>query len=97
MPTYVNLIRFTDQGIRNYRDTVARAEDYWAAIEKAGGRVLHEVWTLGEYDIVVLFEAPDDETATSLALQVSSAGNVRTTTMRGFEAEEMRGIVERGR
>lgn len=95
MPTYVNLIRFTDQGIRNYGDTVDRAKDYWASIEEAGGRVLHEVWTLGEYDIVVLFEAPDDEAATSLALKVSSQGNVRTTTMRGFTAEEMQRIVER--
>lgn len=95
MPTYVNLIRFTDQGIRDYKETVSRAEEYWAAIEQAGGRVLQEVWTLGEYDIVVLLEAPDDETATSLALEVSSLGNVRTTTLRAFTAEEMRGIVER--
>ena len=96
MPTYVNLMRFTEQGVRNYRDTVARAEEYWASIEQAGGRVIHEVWTLGEYDIVVLFEAPDDETATSLGLEVSSFGNVRVTTMRAFNAEEMRGIIERG-
>ena len=96
MPTYVNLIRFTDQGVRSYKDTVRRAEDYWTSIERAGGRLLHEVWTQGEYDIVVLFEAPDDETATSLALRVSALGNVRTTTMRGFNAEEMRRIVERG-
>ena len=53
------------------------------------------MWTLGEYDIVVVLEAPDDETATSLALEVSSLGNVRTTTLRGFDADEMRGIVER--
>lgn len=96
MPTYVNLIRFTEQGFRNYKDTVARAEEYWASIEQAGGRVIHEVWTLGEYDIVVLFEAPDDETAASLALEVNSLGNVRAKTMRAFNAEEMRAIIERG-
>lgn len=96
MPTFVNLIRFTDEGIRNYKDTVKRAEEYWAAIERAGGRLIHEVWTLGDYDIVVLFEAPDDETATALALEVSSHGNVRTTTMRAFEADEMRRMIERG-
>lgn len=96
MPTFVNLIRFTDQGIRDYRDTVKRAEEYWAEIERAGGRLIQEVWTLGDYDIVVLFEAPDDETATSLALQVSSLGNVRTTTMRAFNADEMRRLIERG-
>ena len=96
MPTYVNLINFTDQGIRAHEDTVSRAEDYWAAIERAGGKVLHEVWTMGPYDIVVLFEAPDDETATSLALKVSARGNVRTTTMRAFTAEEMPGILQQG-
>ena len=95
MPTYVSLLRFTDQGIRNYQDTVDRAEAYWESIERAGGRLLHQVWTMGEYDIVVLFEAPDDETATSVALGVSALGNVRTTTVRAFTAEEMRGIIER--
>ncbi len=95
MPTYVNLIKFTEQGVRNYRETVRRAEEYWAAIERAGGRVKEEVWTLGDYDIVVLLEAPDDETAMSLALGVSSLGNVRTTTLRGFAADEMRRILER--
>ncbi len=95
MPTYVNLVNFTDQGIRAYPDTVNRAQDYWNSIEAAGGRVVQEVWTMGAYDIVVLFEAPDDETATALALQVSSLGNVRTTTMRAFNADEMGRIVER--
>ena len=51
---------------------------------------------MGPYDIVVLFEAPDDETATALALKVSALGNVRTTTMRAFTADEMSHIVERG-
>ena len=96
MPTYVNLINFTDQGIRDYADTVRRAHDYWASIETAGGRVVQELWTMGPYDIVVLFEAPDDETATALALQVSSLGHVRTTTMRAFTADEMAAIVEGG-
>ena len=96
MPTYVNLLRFTDQGVRNYHHTVDRAEAYWDSIERAGGRLLHQVWTMGDYDIVVLFEAPDDETATSLSLDVCSLGNVRTTTTRAFTAEEMRAIIERG-
>ena len=51
---------------------------------------------MGPDDIVVLFEAPDDETATALALQVSSLGNVRTMTMRAFTADEMAAIVEGG-
>lgn len=93
MATYVNLMKLTDQGIRNYKDTVDRAESYWASIEKAGGRVLKQVWTLGEYDIVTLFEAPDDETATSLAVQVSSLGNVRVNTLRAFTADEVKALI----
>ena len=94
MPTFVNLIRFTEQGVRDYRNTIDRARDYWASIERAGGTVRGEYWTLGEYDIVVVFDAPDDETAARLGLQVSAQGNVRTTTLRAFNAEEMGRIIE---
>jgi len=93
MATYVNLMKLTDQGVQNYKDTLNRAQHYWASIEKAGGRVLHQVWTLGEYDIVTLFEAPDDETAASLAVRLSSLGNVRVSTLRGFGADEVRNII----
>ncbi len=96
MPTYVNLIRFTEQGVANYADTVRRAQNYWASIEASGGRVREEFWIMGEYDIIVSFDAPDDETATALALGVSALGDVRTTTMRAFTSEEMGRIIERG-
>jgi uncharacterized protein with GYD domain len=95
MATYVNLAKFTEQGIRNYKDTLKRAEEYWSSIDKAGGRVLHQVWTLGEYDVVTMLEAPDDETAAALAARVSSLGNVRITTLRGFTPDEMRKILAR--
>lgn len=94
MPTFVNLITFTEQGVRDYRNTVDRARAYWASIEQAGGTVTAQYWTLGQYDIVVVFDAPDDETATRLSLQVSALGNVRTTTLRAFNAEEMGRIIE---
>ena len=93
MATYVNLIKLTDQGIQNYKETVGRAEKYWATIKGAGGRLIQEVWTLGEYDCVVLFEAPDDETASAVAFQVGSLGNVRTTTLRAFTPDEMRKLI----
>lgn len=95
MPTYINLINFTDRGVANYRETIDRARDYWTLIEQAGGQVHQEFWTMGAYDIVVIFEAPDDETATRLALQVSALGNVRTSTARAFTPDEMIGILER--
>ena len=95
MATYVNLIKFTEQGIRNFKETVSRAEKYWGAVKAAGGRMIQEVWTLGEYDMIALFEAPDDETAAALALQACSLGNVRTTTLRAFTAVEMQRIVSK--
>jgi len=97
MATYVSLVRFTDQGIRTYEDTVERSENYGQIIEGAGGRLISVLWTLGDYDIVTVFEAPDDETATSVALEVCAMGNIRTTTMRAFDAEEMGAIIERAR
>jgi uncharacterized protein with GYD domain len=63
MPTYVALVNFTDQGIKNYRDTVRRAQDYRGLVEQHGGQVRQLLWTLGQYDLVVVTELPDDETA----------------------------------
>jgi uncharacterized protein with GYD domain len=95
MPLYVALVNWTDQGIKNYRDSVRRAEDYQGLVEKHGGQVRQLVWTLGEYDIVVVTEFPDDETATAVALQTAAMGNIRTTTMKAFDAEQMRAIIQR--
>jgi len=93
--TYVSLISWTEQGIRNYRDSVQRADDFRSLVEKVGGRVRELVWTVGEYDIVSVIEAPDDESLTALLLQLGQQGNVRTKTMRGFDAQQMAGIIER--
>ena len=95
MPLYVALVNWTDQGIKNYRDSVRRAEDYRGLVEKSGGQVRQLVWTLGEYDIVVVTDFPDDETATAVALQTAAMGNIRTTTMKAFDAEQMRAIIQR--
>jgi uncharacterized protein with GYD domain len=95
MPTYVALVNFTDQGIKNFRDTVRRAEDYRGLVEQNGGQVRQLLWTLGQYDLVVVSELPDDETATAVVLQTVAGGNVRTTTLKAFDAEQMRAIIER--
>lgn len=95
MPTYVNLINFTAQGVGKFRDTVRRAKEYQNSIERAGGKYRSEFWTMGPYDLIVIFDAPDDETATALALDLSSLGNVRTTTMRAFDEDSMQKIVSR--
>jgi uncharacterized protein with GYD domain len=95
MPTYVSLIHWTEQGIKNYKDTMKRLEDFTKLAESTGGRVREALYTVGEYDIVVVTEFPDDETATAALLRVGSLGNVRTNTMRAFTADEMGGIVSR--
>ena len=95
MPTYVAMINWTDQGVQNFKDTLDRAEAAGSALEDLGGRLKELYWTLGPYDIVGVAEAPDDETVTAWALKVSSQGNVRTTTMRAFDRDETRGIIEK--
>ena len=93
MARYVSLIQFTDQGIRNVKDTIKRGEAAIAEAEKMGMKIIEELWTMGAYDVVALFEAPDDETMTAFACKVSSLGNVKTQTMRAFRKEEMEGVL----
>jgi uncharacterized protein with GYD domain len=95
MSTYVTLVHWTEQGIRNYKDTMKRLADFTKLAESKGGKVREAVYTVGEYDIVIVSEFPDDETATSALLQVGALGNVRTNSMRAFTADEMGGIISR--
>ncbi len=96
MPTYVSLLNFTDQGIRNVRDTLERADRAAELAEQKYGVRLEQIyWTVGPYDIVLIIEAPDDESATALLLEAGSMGNIRSTTLRAYDREEMRGIIER--
>jgi uncharacterized protein with GYD domain len=95
MPTYVSLVNWTEQGIKNFRDTVRRAEDYRGLVEKSGGQVRQLLWTLGDYDLVVVTDFPDDETATAVLLQTAAGGNVRTKTMKAFDADQMSAIIQR--
>ncbi|GAA3793873.1 GYD domain-containing protein [Streptomyces phyllanthi] len=93
MPTYVSLFNWTDQGIRNYKDTAKRAEAFVSAAQKLEVKLLSIYWTVGPYDLVAIVEAPDDETATAALLQLGGVGNVRTTTLRAFGREEMERII----
>ncbi len=95
MPTYVSLLNFTDQGIRTVRDTVERVDRATELAEKHGARLVQTYWTVGPYDLVVVLEAPDDESLTAFLLEVGTAGNIRTTTLRAYNREEMSGIIER--
>ena len=93
MPTYIVLGSFTDQGIRNAKDSVKRADMVKEAAQKAGLSMKEIMWTLGSYDMVVTFEAPDDAAMTAFALAVGGAGNVRTQTLRAFSRSEMAAIL----
>jgi uncharacterized protein with GYD domain len=93
MPTYIVLASFTGQGISNVKDTLKRAEAAKAAAKKAGATMKEIYWTLGQYDIVATFEAPDDATMTAVGLNIGKAGNVRTQTLRAFSAAEMKGLL----
>lgn len=93
MPTYVSLLHWTDQGIKNYKISPGRAAEVTKQVESSGGRVRELLWTVGEYDLVAVMEFPDDETATAVFLQVGSVGNVRSNTMRAFNADEMTAII----
>lgn len=95
MPTYVSLLNWTDQGIRNYKDTAKRADAFAAATKNVGANLLKLYWTVGPYDLVAVVEAPDDETAAAALLQLGGAGNVRTATMRAFAQEEMERVIGR--
>jgi len=93
MASYVCLIQFSDQGIRNIQDTVKRGDAAMAAAQKMGMKIVEEYWTMGAYDGVVIIEAPDDETMSAFILKVGSLGNVKAQTLRAFRRNEMEGIL----
>jgi uncharacterized protein with GYD domain len=95
MPTFISLINWTEQGIRDYREAVNRAEMSEKAAEQLGGTVKEIYWTTGPYDLVAVAEFPDEETGTAFLLQLGALGNVRTTTLRAFKKDEMRGIIDK--
>ncbi len=93
MATYIVLVNYTDQGIRNVKDTTKRADAVRELAKKFGATVREFYWTMGKYDMAVIFEAPDDAAMTSLSLTIASAGNVRTQTMRAFSRDEVNGLL----
>ena len=93
MVTYVVLSTFTDQGIRNAKDTMKRAEAFKDMAKKVGVTVKEIFWTQGQYDIVTIVEAQDQLSATALNLGSCALGNIRTQSLRAFAADEMKAII----
>jgi len=92
MPTYVTLIRSTEQGLKKHKDLPRRLEETKAAGEAVGATLVAFYLTMGGYDGVVISEAPDDQTIAKLALAAGARGNVRTETLRAFTEDEAKSI-----
>ena len=95
VPTYVSLINWTEQGIKNFRQSTERANDFTKRVESGGGKVRELLWTVGEYDIVAVMDFPDEESSVAALLQLGSAGNLRSNTLRAFSAGEIDAIIAR--
>ena len=93
MASYIALFNWTDQGIHKVKDTVKRAEDFKASIQNSGGSLKSVYWTMGRYDGVLIFEAPNDETAAAVMMSGCALGNVRTETLRAFSESEIPGVL----
>ena len=97
MVTYVSLFHWTEQGVAKLADTVKRAEDFAGAAEKAGARVKQTYWLVGDYDGLLIFEAPDEQTAVALMAKLAKLGNVRTHSLRAFDAAEMKQVLAKAK
>ena len=93
MPTYVTLLNYTDQGIRNAKGSPERQQQAEERLRQLGGRFIGHYLTMGIYDYVLVWEAPDDETAARYMLTLGSSGNVRTTTLKAFPQEQFQTIL----
>ena len=93
MPSYLSLLNWTEQGVRDIKQSPERLDAAKQAIQAAGGRMVFFYMTMGEYDMATLIEAPDDESAATVLLALGSQGSIRSTTMKAFTEDEYRGII----
>jgi len=95
MPTYVVLYKFTDVGAKNIKETVQRARESRAENERRGFKVHGLYWTQGQYDMVAIVEAPDEQAMLAGLFNIAGAGNVRSETLRGFIETEMEAVIRK--
>ena len=93
MAMYIALVNFTDQGVHHITDTVKRADAAKAMAKKFGVTFKEIYWTLGSYDEVIVFDAPDDASIAAFLASLGSLGNIRTQTLRAFSQADMNGIL----
>lgn len=95
MPTFIALVNFTDQGIKNIKESPKRAKAFQDLAKKSGCTVKELFWTQGQYDLVTVVDAPDEQTMSALMLTVASLGNIRGQTLRAFSAAEFGAIIKK--
>lgn len=95
MPTFIFLGNFTDQGVKSVKDSVKRADAARELGKKFGVDMKDIHWTMGAYDLVATFEAPDGPSISAFALAVAGAGNIRGQTLRAYGKDEMSGILKK--
>ena len=95
MATFIALLNFTQQGIRDFKDSPDRAAKFKSMAEELGVTVKDIYWTMGVHDVVLILEAADDEAIAAAMLGLGSLGNVRTQTLRGFNSSEVKEIISR--
>jgi uncharacterized protein with GYD domain len=95
MATFISLVNFTQQGIRDFKDSPDRAAKFKAMAGKVGVTFKEVYWTMGVHDAVLILEAPDDEAVVAATLGLGALGNVRTQTLRGFNPSEMKEIISK--
>ena len=93
MPSYLSLLNWTEKGIGIVKDSPQRVDAAKQAVSQAGGRIIFVYMLMGEHDIAVVTEFPDDQTAARFLLGLAQQGNVRSTTMKAFTENEMREII----
>ena len=93
MSIYIMMANWTEQGARNVKDSPRRFDAAKKALEEMGGTMKSIYMTMGDYDLVVIYEAPDDAVAARFTLQVAQLGNIRTRTMKAFPETAYREII----
>jgi uncharacterized protein with GYD domain len=93
MPTYIGLLKLTEQGSKDIMNAPARIDESINSYQKMGGKVIGVYLVMGEYDYVVIGEAPSDEVQTAFSLALCSQGNVKSTTLKAFTAKEIPAIL----
>ena len=93
MPTYVMLANWTDQGMRAINDSPKRIDTAKKTLEEMGGQFRSVYMMMGVYDLLMIYDAPDDAVAARFALMLGKLGNVRTTSLKAFPEEAYRQII----